>query len=132
METITNIEVKPSDIDVLGHVNNSVYVSYLEKGRTDWYEKAGFTFNENQTIGTVIIRLDILYLKEVRLGDSLKVITIPIRLGNKSYVMKQNIFNQRDEHVSEATVTSVMFDTVTRKSVKVTNEIARCFEGFQE
>ncbi|OLO37027.1 hypothetical protein BTR23_14920 [Alkalihalophilus pseudofirmus] len=132
METITNIEVKPIDIDVLGHVNNSVYVSYLEKGRMDWYEKAGFIFNVNQTIGTVVIRLDILYLKEVRLGDSLKVITSPIRLGNKSYVMKQNIFNQRDEHVSEATVTSVMFDTVTRKSVKVTNEIARCFEGVQE
>ncbi|WP_209122743.1 thioesterase family protein [Alkalihalobacillus sp. BA299] len=129
MKTVININVKETDIDDLGHVNNSIYVSYIEKGRRDWYQKAGFVFDEKQSLGTVVLRLDILYLQEARLGDSLKIITRPVRLGNKSFVLHQDIYNQLNEHITEATVTSVMFDTVLRKSTQVVAEIARHFEG---
>ena len=41
METVFMIEVVPEDLDVLNHVNNGVYVSYLEQARMNWFDQMG-------------------------------------------------------------------------------------------
>ncbi|MBD1382929.1 acyl-CoA thioesterase [Metabacillus arenae] len=130
LETVTKIDVMEKDIDGLDHVNNSIYVSYFGIARKEWYREAGLSFEEKQkrNIGTVIRKLEINFLKESRLGDSLKIITRPLQLGNKSFLLKQNIYNQNDEHLTDITVTVVMFDTINRKSIKVVEEIARHFK----
>lgn len=129
METVYFLKPKEEDIDELDHVNNGKYVSYLEEARGDWYAQAGISFSEmmKRKLGTVVLKMEILFLKEARLGDSLKIVTRPLKLGNTSFVLKQDIFNQRDEHITEATITSVMFDTQERKSIKVVDEIAEKF-----
>jgi YbgC/YbaW family acyl-CoA thioester hydrolase len=129
METITEIKVKEEDIDEMDHVNNSVYVKYLEKGRADWYREAGLSFQEmaKHNLGTVVLRLDILYKKEVRLGEVLRVKTIPKKLGNTSFVLYQEIVNEEEEVTTEATVVSVMVNKKERKSTEVANQIASHF-----
>lgn len=129
METFTEITVKEADIDELEHVNNSVYVSYLQKGREHWYRDAGLSFQEMlaRDIGTVVRRLEILYQKELRLGEVIRVRTSPLKLGNTSFTFRQEILNQADEVVSEATVVTVMIDKRIRKSTRVQEEIARHF-----
>lgn len=129
---MTELKVKIVDIDALGHVNNSVYVAYLEQARCHWYESAGIPVNEmhNRFVSTVVLRLDIFYVKEAKLDDTLTVRTIPVRLGNTSFVFEQVIFNQKGEIITEATVTNVMFDLITRKSVPVINEISNKFIDY--
>jgi acyl-CoA thioesterase FadM len=78
-------------------------------------------------IGTVVLKMEVLYLKEAKLGDHLKIITRPEYLGNTSFVLKQDIYNQFDEHITDAKVTMVMFDTVLRKGIRVINQIAQYF-----
>ena len=130
METIFTLQTHKEDIDQLGHVNNCRYVKFLEDGRVDWYEKCGITLHDFQEmgIGTVVLKMEVLYLKEAKLGDHLKVITTPEYLGNTSFVLKQEIYNQFDEHITDAKVTMVMFDTVSRKSTKVIHQIAVLFK----
>jgi YbgC/YbaW family acyl-CoA thioester hydrolase len=126
VETMTKIKVKQEDIDELGHVNNSIYVSYLEDARSHWYSEAGISFDEmrERSLSTVVLRLDILYIKEARLGDLLRIKTTPVRLGNKSFVFEQVIFNHSGDIISESTVTNVMFDRLARNSIPVVDEIA--------
>ena len=38
METSLEIVVRPTEVDVNGHVNNAKYVEYMEWGREEWYE----------------------------------------------------------------------------------------------
>jgi YbgC/YbaW family acyl-CoA thioester hydrolase len=130
VETITELIVKQEDIDELGHVNNSVYVSYLEKARSHWYSKAGISFDEmrKRGISTVVLKLEILYIKEALLDEFLRIKTSPVRLGNKSFIFEQIIFNQSGVIISKAAVTNVMFDRTIRKSIPVVEEIARQFE----
>ena len=130
METIFTLQTHKEDIDQLGHVNNCRYVKFLEDGRVDWYEKCGITLHyfQEMGIGTVVLKMEVLYLKEAKLGDHLKVITTPEYLGNTSFVLKQEIYNQFDEHITDAKVTMVMFDTVSRKSTKVIHQIAVLFK----
>jgi len=128
-EIVTEIIVKEDHIDPIGHVNNIKFVSFLEDARGEWYRRAGISYEEmrRRKIGTVILKLDIMFLKEARLGDTLKIITCPKKLGTKSFVFEQKIYNQSEELITEVTVTSVMFDTNLRKSMPVVDEIAQNF-----
>lgn len=42
VETVIEIEVRPTEIDVMGHVNNAKYLEYMEWGREDWYNQWNF------------------------------------------------------------------------------------------
>lgn len=129
VEKRTEITVKEKDIDELQHVNNGVYVNYLEQGRLDWYAEAGLPIPELQRrgMGTVVLKLEITFKKEAVLGDDLVVVTAPSRMGRTSFVFTQTIFNQSGELITEAIVTSVMFDRAKRKSIPVLEEITRRF-----
>lgn len=129
MNTEIQIVVKQQDIDELNHVNNKVYVDYLEEARGDWYAQTGFSFDimRERNLGTVVLKLNITFLQEATLGEELTVKTIPVRLGRTSFDLQQKIYNERGEKITEANVVSVMFDRQNRKSVPVVEEIARHF-----
>ncbi|MFA1821501.1 acyl-CoA thioesterase [Virgibacillus oceani] len=129
-QTVKNIVVEEKDIDGLNHVNNSVYLNYLEHGREAWYmEHAGYSYDDfhKANLGTAVLRIDIMYKKEAVLHDNLRVVTTPEKLGNTSFVFEQKILDEKDEEVCVATITKVMIDFTTRKSRKVIKEIARNF-----
>lgn len=131
MNSKTEIIVKEEDIDSLGHVNNIVYVHYLEDGRSDWFRKAGVSFEDlrERNLSDVVLKLEILYKQEAKLGERLIVETYPLRLGNTSFTFEQRILNEKNEVITEATVIQVMFDLITRKSRPVIEEI---IQGFQK
>lgn len=131
MNSITEIVVKEEDIDSLGHVNHIVYFQYLQDGRSDWFRKAGISYEnfKKDNLETVVLKLEVLYRQEAKLGERLFVKTQPVRLGNTSFVFEQKILNEKNEVINEATVTEVMFDLKTRKSTPVVEEIVR---GFKE
>ena len=105
MEAIKNIVVTEKDIDGLNHVNNSVYLNYLEQGREGWYIKnAGYSYDDfhDANLGTAVLRIDILYKKEALLHDKLRVITTPknlaipvLFLSKKSLMKKKKRFVQQ-------------------------------------
>ena len=131
LNATTEIIVKEEEIDSLGHVNHIVYFHYLQAGRSDWFKKTGISYEDfkKSNIETVVLKMEVLYRKEARLGERLYVQTNPVRLGNTSFVFEQKILNENNEVIHEATVTEVMFDLTTRKSTPVIPEIVR---GFTE
>jgi YbgC/YbaW family acyl-CoA thioester hydrolase len=131
MRTTITVQTNNEDIDQLGHVNNCRYFSFLEAGRLDWYSQCGISLTEmlERNLGTVVLKIDILFKKESKLGDTLKIVTCLNQLGTTSFVLNQDIYNQFDEHITEAKVKSVMFDPSLRKSIKVIDEIAQNFQG---
>lgn len=126
MEKTTEIMVKDSDIDGLNHVNYMKYISFLQAARKEWYEQADLSFDEmkKRNIGLTMKRLDVQYFREATLGESLKIITSPKRLGNKSFVLKQVIYNEDKLKINEAVVTMVFFDLSNRTGIKVPYEVA--------
>lgn len=130
METSIQIEVRSTEIDVLGHVNNAKYLEYLEWGREDWYNRIGLPFDafSEMGVGTVTVNININYRKEARLGERLTIWTRPLRKGKSSFVLEQIIDNERGERVADAHVTSVTVDLEKRKSVPLPPELGKWFE----
>ncbi len=131
METSIEIVVRPTEIDVNGHVNNAKYVEYLEWGREDWYERNGWPYERLLALGavTVTVNLNLNYRRECRQGESLVILTRPLRLGRSSFVLSQEIRKHSGTPAADALVTLVTIDPATRKSCPVPEEFARAFLG---
>jgi YbgC/YbaW family acyl-CoA thioester hydrolase len=129
METSTPLVVRPTEIDVNGHVNNGKFVEYLEWGREDWYDASGLSYERLIELGaiTVTVNLNLNYRRECRQGEHLFVLTRPFRVGRTSFVLQQEIRKPDGEVAADALVTLVTVDPDTRRSRPVPHEMARLF-----
>jgi thioesterase III len=130
METSIEIVVRPTEIDVNGHVNNAKYVEYLEWGREDWYERNGLPYDRLFALGvvTVTVNLNVNYRRECRQGERLVITTRPERLGRTSFAVRQEIIGRDRLVAADAIVTLVTIDATTRKSRPVPEELARALQ----
>jgi thioesterase III len=133
MEASLEIVVRSTEIDVNGHVNNAKYLEYLEWGREEWYEKANLDYNTFAAMGiqTVTVNINVNYRKECLQNDRLTIKTFPEKVGRTSFTLKQEIYNQHDQLVADALVTSVTMDSQERTSRPVPAELAHFFASAQ-
>lgn len=81
------IEIRFADIDVMGHVNNAVYLSYFEQARMGFFkELVGAEWNWERD-GILLARNEIDYLSPVLLNDRLRIVTQTERIGNTSLTL---------------------------------------------
>jgi YbgC/YbaW family acyl-CoA thioester hydrolase len=129
METLLEIVVRPTEVDVNGHVNNAKYVEYMEWGREEWYEGNGLPYDRLLALGavTVTVNLNLNFRQECRQGEVLTISTRPERLGRTSFVLYQEIRKRGGEIAADGVVTMVTIDPATRKSRPVPDELASGF-----
>jgi len=63
-EVEVELDVRPNDLDVLGHVNNATALEYLEVGRHAWLRAT--RRQVNGTVAPVVSRIDAQYRAEIR------------------------------------------------------------------
>lgn len=126
MKLINDFTVAENDIDVFNHMNYKRYIDLFEEERANWFIEIGLSFAEmaNQEFAVVILKLDIEYKKEARLGECLSIKTTALKMGTKSFSLKQVMYNEADELITESICTFVMFDLTKRKSIPVVEAIA--------
>ncbi len=126
METALDIVVRPTEVDVNGHVNNAKYVEYMEWGREEWYERQGLAYDRLFALGavTVTANLNLNFRRECRQGEVLVITTRPERLGRTSFVLRQEIRKRDGALAADGLVTMVTVDPATRKSRPVPDELA--------
>ena len=129
MTTAIEIEVRPTELDSMGHVNNAKFLEYMEWSREDWYNKAELPFDSFTALGlgTVVVNLNINYRKEARLGQRLNVTTEPICKGRTSFVLRHEIVNADDEIVADANVVNVTIDLKSRRASPLPNALVKMF-----
>lgn len=102
-------DIRFADIDMMGHVNNSVYLTYFEQARMKFM--LDITPQPWSWIhqGIVVARNEINYRKPVFLGDNLSVEVEAIELGTSSFTLLHTIFRE-DEICSDCKSVMVCFD----------------------
>jgi acyl-CoA thioester hydrolase len=103
------IEVRWRDLDVYGHVNNAVYLTYLEEGRDEWL---GTTLGDAAEIWNwVLARVAIDYRRELSLDDDLVIATCRLeRIGTKSVTTREQILKGDGTVAAEAEAVLVARD----------------------
>lgn len=80
-------QVRFRDTDALGHVNNAVYLSWMELGRMAFTDAVLPEIDWTKT-GFILAHVSIDYLEPVFLGDKVKVYMRAGKIGGKSVALE--------------------------------------------
>lgn len=93
------VEIRWRDVDAYRHVNNAVYLTYLEEARDAWVEKVLGAVSEN-TWDFVLARVAIDYEAELRLDDGAVVVACRLESIGRSSVRTVEEVRKEDGTVS--------------------------------
>jgi len=93
MKTKTSLKVRTYECDSYNHVNNAVYLNFLEYARQDYMDQVGFRYKDFVDAGyfLYVSHIDITYKTSAHYGDELEVETFAIKLGAVSGTFRQTI-----------------------------------------
>ncbi|MCW9035124.1 MAG: acyl-CoA thioesterase [Rhodospirillales bacterium] len=111
----TEVSLRYSDQDDLGHVNNVAYAAFVEAGRTDLLYQY-VDYDKYPKLNFMLANVNINYLQECHWPGTMRVGSRLTNLGTKSITTGYGLFL---DGICRATAecVNVYFDTDTRKSV---------------
>ncbi len=104
--------VRNYECDPYGHVNNAVYLQYLEYARTEYLRSVGFDYPAAVAAGygLYVARAEIDYKRSALPDDMLTIQSWPVKKGAASGIMGQRILKGSDL-VVEARITWAFVDS---------------------
>jgi len=112
METQCTLKVRSYECDSYNHVNNAIYLNYLEYARWEFLKDIGFNYDKafKAGYGTFVKRIEIDYKRPAVTDDDLVIKCKPIKKGAVSGVIEQQIW-RGEELIIDAKVTWVFVDS---------------------
>ncbi len=118
----TDIQMRFRDIDGMGHVNNAVYLSYVELARTQFYmhQANKRTLDE---IDFILARVEVDFESQATWGDQIQVAVWPSKIGNSSFTLSYEVKEKRSGRIlARAKSVLVSYDYERRKSKPISDE----------
>lgn len=117
------LQVRWSDLDPLGHVNNAVYITYFEVARGMYMMNASPQWNW-QVDMFLIGNVNVNFLKELTLFDiQPRVVMRTKRIGTKSFVLEyavlSNTLNGETQIHATGETTQIMFDMKNKNTIEI-------------
>jgi acyl-CoA thioester hydrolase len=121
------IQVRFADLDVMGHVNNSVYLSYFEMTRVHYFkELVGSNWNWRKE-GVLLVRNEIDYLKPILLNDEPEIHMFLEKIGEKSISLLYEIKVNKEIYTKGKSIL-VCFNAEEEKTILVPKAMADALE----
>ncbi|MDR0973398.1 MAG: acyl-CoA thioesterase [Prevotellaceae bacterium] len=113
------IQIRFNDVDKFGHVNNSVYFTYCDLGKSEYFAAVSPDMDLEQ-VAVVMVHIEADFLSQIILASQVSVQTAVTRLGNKSMNMEQRVINEVTGEVKfVCRSTLVAFDLHARASIEI-------------
>lgn len=114
----THIKVKWGEMDAFQHLNNTVYIRYIEDGRIDLLERLGMIDDiKAYNTGPVLASIQCDYLAPVTYPDTLIVLSKVTQTGPKKVQFEHKLWSsQQNCLVAQGTGVGVYFDFKAHKS----------------
>lgn len=121
MEYSTDIELRFSDLDAYGHVNNAVFFTYLETARVKLLQDKFLDYLNSELL-MLVVKAECTYLKPIELADRVVVSMRVDRVGRSSFDLDYRVHNSKSVTFAEAKTVMVCFDQRRGKPVAVPEE----------
>jgi len=121
------IFVRLTDLDILGHVNNAIYLTYFEIARMHYFaELVGTNWNWMEE-GVVLVKNEVEYLKPIVLNDVPFVTVFLLQMGTKSFTLGYEI-RVNDEIVTKGSSTLVAFNSKTQSTIEIPEKMKEAIQ----
>ena len=105
--------VRFRDVDAMGHVNNAVFLTYLEEARIAYLLLFGAEVGD-----MILARVEIDFRAPLRTGDELEIGVRPTTVGTKSFGLEYQV-RSGNTVAAEAKTVIVSFDYESGRSVEL-------------
>lgn len=131
-----SLQVRWGDLDPLGHVNNAVFVTYFEIGRSlympaasskwDWYKHMFL-------IGDIQVK----FIEELKITDPKPEVWVRTsKLGTKSFVLEYAITttaaDSKPKVHAYGSTTQILFDTTSKKTIEIQDWLRKDLTTFDK
>lgn len=115
------IQLRFSDADPFGHVNNAAYFQYYDTAKIDYVRTVCPPAEKGFAI--VVVHLEADFLSQVFTTDHVEVQTAVISIGHKSFTLLQRLINTDNGQVMcQGRTVMVAFDRNTNQAVPVPDD----------
>jgi YbgC/YbaW family acyl-CoA thioester hydrolase len=130
---IFRVAPRSYELDALGHVNHAVYLNWFEQARYDALAEAGLPPEAllARGWGVHVVRIEVDYRKEVRLGGRFVVLTWTEAVRNSSMTIRQALRDEVTGAVyAEARVVAVWIGEDGRP-MRIPDDVRSAFDGWE-
>lgn len=126
------IQLRFNDVDVLGHVNNTVYFSFYDTGKALYFTDVQGWPVDWRHVDRVIANVNCAYRAPIHFGDEIEVLTRCSSVGHKSFTLSQ-VLRERNtgEIKSFCETVMVTIDPETQRGVEISEAIRKAFEDYE-
>lgn len=109
------------DVDAMGHVNNAVFLTYIEQARFAFLAEIGGWAGLEDT-NRIVVRIEIDFKAPVRLGQEVEIRVRPSRVGTKSFDLDY-VLRVDGEIVAEAKSVLVAYDYELGQAIAIPDDL---------
>ncbi|WP_316788655.1 thioesterase family protein [Pedobacter frigoris] len=129
----TTIETRFADFDMMGHVNNAVYFTYMEIARTKYWKQAiGWDWKKT---GVVIANASLDYIAPIFIEDKISIYVRTSRIGKSSFDLEYLLVKTKNNEeivCSKGKTTCVAFDYQMKTSAPIPNDERNKMLAFEQ
>lgn len=119
-------QLRFSDVDQYGHVNNSVYFSLYDLAKTSYFEEITDNRMDWKTVGVVVANIQANFLSPIFFNENIAIQTAVSHIGNKSFTITQQAINSDTKEVKCICQTIMVgYDINTKESMLIPEEFKR-------
>ena len=119
------------DTDAMGHINNAVYVTYLEVGRQEYWKRIS-QVQDYRRVPFILANVTIDFRSEALVNELLEVAVRCEWIGTRSFAFAYEIREKPSRRlVVEAVTVQVCYDYEAKRSVPMPAELRRQIEAFE-
>ena len=120
------LQLRFNDVDVLGHVNNTVYFSFYDTGKAFYFKEVTRHPIDWKHVDTVVANVNCAYIAPIVFGDDIEVLTTCVSVSEKSFKLLQMIRERKTGQAKSVCETvMVSFDPSTGSAVPLSEEWKR-------
>ncbi len=125
-------QIRFSDVDQFGHVNNSVYFALYDLAKTTYIREVLGNSVDWKKMGIVVANINANFLLPVFFDDKIVIETAVVHLGNKSFTLMQRAVTEDTGEVKcECKTVMVMFDLVEKQPMLIPEEFKTIIRDYE-
>lgn len=114
------IQIRFNDIDAIGHINNNIYFSYFDLGKTVYFDEVKSSEVSWIEGFIVVARIETDFISPIFYKESIVVDTKITKVGHKSLIMLQQIRNVKTGEIKcRCQSVIVAYNASTQSSMEI-------------
>ncbi len=123
------INIRWSDMDAIGHVNNATYLTYLEEARICYLNDV-ITW-DSKVDGIILASVNINYKKPIYFNQKIEILTRCSKIGGKSFELEYVMINELSEIICDGKTVMVYYNYQSNNSEIIPDKFRSLLNTFE-